>query len=129
MEREIKFMAWDDQQIKITEMPDGIEEHMDNQKKIEVRNNDISVFFDDYWGCKMLQYTGLKDKNGKEVYVDFAYKDSYDKIWIILDIGYCESVWCYRMKALGTGKIYPMDKSIKKFKYYGNIHENPELIK
>ncbi|KKN06712.1 hypothetical protein LCGC14_1074390 [marine sediment metagenome] len=115
--REIKFMAWDkEKQVILTDplCPPG---HLN----ILLRNDsDVYVW---------MQFTGLKDKNGKEVYVDFIYEDGWGILWLILDIGLYKCALCYRIKSLKTGKIFPMNsESVETFSYKGNIYENPELI-
>ena len=102
--REIKFRAWDKK--------DGM-------------FNVITISFDDdlvehpngmmYENCKLMQYTGLKDKNNKEIYEGDIVK-WYNGI---------EEVF------FGDGKfqagVYLLDE--KEFEVIGNIYENPELLK
>ena len=110
----IKFRAWD------------------RDKKIMIRQSlhpfDFYGLGNDFENWELKQFIGLQDKNGKDVYVDFFYKANDDKIRQVLDIDYCEGCYCYRLKVVKTGRIYPMDKTIEKLEYCGNIHENPELL-
>lgn len=73
----------------------------------------------------LMQYTGLKDKNGKEIYegdiinpAKAKYKDYRIIKW--------ESVEDLEESYTGFD-IYP--SYTKKFEVVGNIYENPELIK
>ena len=75
--------------------------------------------------CPIMQYTGLKDKNGREIYegdifspelieengfVEWDNKDSYFKL-VFSD--FSEPLYCYYMDELEV---------------IGNIYENPELL-
>ncbi len=117
--KEVKFRAWDSEHEQMIEWEDML------SWQIDELNNPLG----DEGYIYFLQYIGLKDKDKKEVYVDSIYSDSDGRLWQILDMGFCESIWCYRLKSLSTGKEYPMDRSIEKFSYKGNIHENPGLLK
>lgn len=58
--REIKFRAWDSDNNTMWYMPE--------LESDESPNELLSNFLDDYYDCVLLQFTGLKDKNGKEIY-------------------------------------------------------------
>ena len=68
------------------------------------------------------QYTGLKDKNGKEIYEgDILNADGpiYEVAWFEKDGGW----FCFR----GNDSVYTPLYHLKG-KVIGNIHENPELL-
>lgn len=70
------------------------------------------------------QYTGLKDKNGKEIYEGdiVRYVDDWDENGeIVYDDGGFEVHWPIELERL-EGDIADMMEII------GNIHENPELL-
>ena len=73
---------------------------------------------------KLMQFTGLKDKNGKEIYegdIVKQYKDEGLGIikWINSGL-FCE----YQSEEGGYSEL-----DIKECKVIGNIYENPEIIK
>lgn len=114
MSREIKFRAWDKKE-KVMGLP------FDFQKfAYEV----ASFFQGDY---EFLQYTGLKDKNGVEIYegdiVDLG--ESWNP-------GICEVLfnrggYCFRFKK--DDGHYPDGKYLTDGIVIGNIYQNPELLK
>ena len=72
---------------------------------------------------ELLQYTGLKDKNGKEIYegdvvIDHEISPSLENTRIIHNL----IMDCYYLCAW-------MDDDINPFEIIGNIHSNPELLK
>ena len=68
------------------------------------------------------QYTGLKDKNGTEIYEG----DTDDKQVVEYWSGQLIVGWYLKCKYTGdTGYFSPLDK----FEVIGNIHDNPELLK
>ena len=132
--RTIRFRAWDEQN-KIM--------HNDFQFiKSGDEGNDWIVFTSDkqtlqdsthhfenpYFGqqLKIMEYTGLKDKNGKEIYEgDVTKHHSHNTI----------SKWIYSSRYLqfmslesdGTHRYY-FDIDKDKLEVIGNIYQNPELM-
>ncbi len=124
MSREIKFRAWQEDTM-LYQVSSGV----------YGTRRYFSTLYED---CKLMQYTGLKDKNGKEIYEgdilkeisELSPKDHQNRIGTIVyepnvtsfmvlnDGGYCH---------LNEGK---WDKNQLEYtEIIGNIHENPELLK
>ena len=141
MNREIKFRAWDLSNERMVYYPYLFEPMADFRGTNEY--NASFVFFEDWqdvddgiWRpCHIMQYTGLKDKNGKEIYEGDKFKS------ILSHFNYyyvCHEDGCFVMKyKIGNkefvwGKIDRCIELLKEwdiFEIIGNIYENPELLK
>ena len=121
--REIKFRAWDK---KYNEMiPDLICFYKDGGISHNNHfNSDISPFRGYMWDSRnleVMQYTGLKDKNGKEIYEGDIVKGNYLKGIGVVEWNdkFCKFDISHKMN------ITPSDEC----EVIGNIYENPELLK
>ena len=103
--REIKFRAW--WKDTMEKIPDFMEEYL-----IEVLNNDPDNPF------IFSQFTGLLDKNGKEIFEGDVVKEG----GLVSVIEWANERYCYRTTT-GTIGLYGFCGEI-----IGNIYENPELI-
>ena len=131
--REIKFRAWDKEQKVMYEV-----------KKVDF--SEQKVFCKQYYlndwkfsEIELMQYTGLKDKNNKEIFEDDIVKieDYYENVRIgiiAFDSG------TYKLQNLGQNFYYQFGsdgeydwESIENvdednIEILGNIYENPELL-
>ncbi len=105
MSREIKFRAWNG-----TEM-------LDNGNLSEHYIGDLNGHFE-----SIMQYTGLKDKNGKDIY-EGDILNTEDGIEVVkIDLG----CFVHVSKDFVT---YAYNWHLEEVEVIGNIHENPELLK
>lgn len=146
LSREIKFRAWDEVAKKWLWIT-GFE------TKETSKGNGYTLgglFHDgDYVGhenIKVIQYTGLKDKNGREIYESdivqytrIVYADcSRTEIedieeLVIGEVYYAEGLWIGFRFIDGTGKLFlpgqvSSEDNNPEIEVIGNIYENPELL-
>lgn len=129
--REIKFRAW-----IFTGFDEGIKPFMANVDHIKFENYAICTDEDNNeWfiekECNLMQYTGLKDKNKKEIYegdiviVTYKYSLSNPKPTHKGVIVWSDENACFDIKYVYNAEGF----STKEFEVIGNIYENPELLK
>lgn len=122
--REIKFRAW-------------LKEHktMVNVAEIDINHQLIYHYgFDDFEGnfenfnsIELLQYTDLKDKNGKEIYEgDIVFESFGERYYkVVFENG------SFRAEFKGDFEEYSLDLIdvvAQGCEVVGNIYENPELM-
>ncbi|TDX83982.1 YopX family protein [Epilithonimonas xixisoli] len=77
------------------------------------------------------QFTGLKDKNGKEIY-EGDILDSSEKVPLIFEVYYEDGGFRYGTKDRSVDIGFSGDTWLKeiltRFHVIGNIHDNPELL-
>ena len=116
--REIKFRAWDGKRYTtdffITSEGTVFKPHYDRDAEI------VS-------GFTIEQFTGLHDKNGKEIYEgDILQNDARGHALVVYRYGgfFVELFDC---EEFGTTCV-PLNEAILFAELIGNIHENPELL-
>jgi uncharacterized phage protein (TIGR01671 family) len=134
MKREIKFRFW---------RPDGVM-ISDHEGWVENIGINEALKYSAEYGYKIMQYTGLKDKNGKEIYegdvltcphypangsMHYLYhKVMWDEklsLFKAVSIGNPEGE---EIKAHGNPMLWVYLKSEPKGEVIGNIYETPSLL-
>lgn len=112
--REIKFRVWD----KLNKEMNNIESINFQERRVY---KDI-VSYRKFNDIELMQYTGLKDKNGKEIYEGDILFESFreEYLKVVFENG------SFRAEADGySSDLEGYDYSCE---VIGNIYENPELI-
>ena len=122
--REIKFRAWHKEKKIIGEVL-GIDIL---HKEIFFSNEDVDCYEHvDFKNIELMQYTGLKDKNGKEIYEgDILFESFGEKYYkVVFENG------SFRAEFEGDFEEYSfdlIDVVAQGYEVLGNIYQNPELL-
>lgn len=126
--REIKFRAWIKDYVLMADV---------NFLNIDYKEIVVMIDENDYeFGCgeyELMQYTGLKDKNGKEIYegdivrfeaIEWTGNDG-DRVEYQGVVEYSEKHIAFNFKIPIGLEAIPYEAT--NIEIVGNIHENPEL--
>ena len=128
MSREIKFRAYHKERKEMSEIASIDFE----EKKAALSNGIIKLLNVDFKQFEMLQYTGLKDKNGKEIYEGdiLKYKFLYDRRFKHVSlVKFMEIEASFGIKDIYGNEI-PLYRITANnyFEVIGNIYENKNLL-
>ncbi len=118
MSKELRFRAWD----------------ADNKDMFHFRFDDVSAGQcgenDSYLSnCVVMQYTGLLDKNGKEIYEGDILAGSPSWECQVARVQW-QSGGFVKWGLYSSGWTdTPLNDGLSRFEVIGNIHEHPELFK
>ena len=135
--RKIKFRVWDTEENKFREMGFMINQYGSLMQYGEFEKMK-KISRDRY---KILQYTGLKDKNGKEIYegdiIEMQHCKKCNGLKAIVK-RYWDGWWYFteeetkgRMGEMVSQYVANFDEKFEKLSYcivIGNKYENPELL-
>jgi uncharacterized phage protein (TIGR01671 family) len=128
MNREIKFRAWHTQVVAMKPV-----------EWMNFKGDLLKVPFYGNWArssCVLMQYTGLKDKNGKEIYEGDIVKWNNRVLEYMGKVEYIELSYRVTGSVINVqGNRVNFDKYLidvpnfdKNFEVIGNIYENPDLL-
>lgn len=114
MNREIKFRIWNDYDKKMIYWNELL------------KNKLANIFTMPSYNKWLMQYTGLHDKNGKEIYEgDILKSMQWNDIYLVKYIG--TAFYLCRKGNKGFNKITTWNNA-EKSEVVGNIYDNPELL-
>lgn len=122
--RKLKFRVWDklrkemlsSQEIELSWLPN----------ECLLVNGDDRIGDADYGSFILMQFTGLHDKNGKEIYEGDILDNAPQMIRICWDtIG---GKWFGHYVDKKRTSSFWLGSEFKNYKVIGNIYENPELL-
>ncbi len=131
--RELRFRAWDKDSSRMF--------YSDSQEDAKIigailGESCIAKFFERFYGQEIMQYTGLKDKNGKEIYEgDIVNEGNGDGV--NPEIKFIDGAFRLVSEDTATVSIWGTEYDILAeacclgniLEIIGNIYENPELVK
>ncbi|WP_374718238.1 YopX family protein [Neobacillus sp.] len=127
MSREIKFRAWDKRNNKWFHQDLIIMTNTGFYEDYRAFEDGISLFDYEY---EIMQFTGFKDKNGKEIYEGDILTDYGGEPPVYVEYSEEHGAYCFVDKFDPSGTVYytPKDISYEQMVVIGNVYENLDLL-
>lgn len=127
MNREIKFRGWDKEQSRML-----THDEIDDMDKGGVSHWMDIIKPNNKEGIDVMQYTGLKDRNGKEIYEGDVVSVFNSRSEVV----YLNGAFGYKLKGeehtiisfQSNGYFEWVNSRSNKIEVIGNIYENPDLL-
>lgn len=123
--REIKYRMWNKKENKMYE----VGEINFDYKRIFMKNYNMYIYssysFED---VELMQFTGLHDKNGKEIYESDIVEVTRQCIWEKGIVVFIDGCFFIKVKETLLA-LYECEPNNYELKVIGNIYENPDLLK
>ena len=133
--RQIKFRVWDKEHKKMRDVY-SINGTTEGSTFIEYYNEEEEVKSSIHENYELMQFTGLTDKNGKEIYEDDIIKIGWqetenvpNRLYKVIYLGECFAR--FNLADLETGgadSMIDFDGEEGEFEIIGNIYEHSELL-
>jgi uncharacterized phage protein (TIGR01671 family) len=125
--REIKFRAWDKEYNVMSE----VTEIFFDSKVVKIQrimpSKWLNIYLQIFNNIELMQYTGLKDKNGKEIYEgDILHCEGHWNLYTVWDEENARFAFLCTDWVVTQG--HPIQPHISSYAIIGNIYENPELL-
>ena len=135
MSRVLKFRAWNKEESRLIDL-NGFEiafKGMQKEGEVNAAIEQGNIYMYDTADVEIMQFTGLTDKNGVEIYEGDVspYLECSRQGKINAQVYYCTETAQFRVKWIdgGVENFDSLDDCAKWFEVIGNIHQNPELLK
>ena len=125
--REIKFRVWDPPEKQMC--PVIVADFQDNQSKVFCRLPKSGA--QEIFSADLMQYTGVKDKNGVEIYEGDIIRGRTGRYQVDCVVRWSMGNCGFIAEPTITERTYLClnPGSTKSYEVIGNIYENPELAK
>ena len=130
--REIKFRAWDNENKQMLDVQELNFEDCFYGGGMQIRTTMYNDYFD-YREMPLMQYTGLKDKNGQEIYEgDIVFiKGETELLDVKGKVEYSDTFAQFIITNTGNivNEAEPLgDYEEEDIEKIGNVYDNPELL-
>jgi uncharacterized phage protein (TIGR01671 family) len=135
--RKIKFRAWDEESQKIYYVVTLDTESVYGKCEVPILRVITGKMLDEYqpeyktvYDYTLMQYTGLKDKNGVEIYEGDIVENTTQTVYLgdKYEVVWNKNYAGYQLMSNGFTSNIPLIQNFMSYKVIGNIFENPELI-
>lgn len=119
-----KFRAWDTEKNKMVKV-DTIDFNNGNVNDVDFYNQEIHFGY----STVLMQYTGLKDKNGTEVYEgDILQEQTTPPLEVFIKDGHTNVRYTDMGETIEEW-LFPSEIYFDELEVIGNIYEHPHLLK